>query len=292
MRSEAQSQYEGSGPLGSAGGGDVDGERTRKHPRAGRYAEEEEGGDYACGRTWERWCELVRHTDAHHKNATTVARKMKDGTAAATPLPKRWLRCPCYPAKRVLEKCLAMHLQAEHGQARREAEDNLLMVECEEFAAHLLGCPNLRELRKRHRLQTLKNEELFFSAQLARLLKELFELARPSAHKTDEPALRPARSIKRHRLVIMADTAYCFSSAAKLIWMCVARVVRKRAREADSSPKALCINAFVSETRVGFGLCSTSPGGFQNQDSYRDSGAQSAKYKENRIFSLIPFLFY
>ncbi|KAH8605259.1 hypothetical protein ERJ75_001635500 [Trypanosoma vivax] len=180
-------------------------------------------------------------------------------------------------AKRVLEQYLTMRLQAKHGQPRREAEHNSLKVECEEFAAHLLACQSLRELRKRHRLQTLKDGELFFGAQLASFLKELFELASPSAHKTDEPELRPARSVKSYCLPTVTDTAHCSSAAAKLIRMCVARAMRKRAREADSSPKAICFNVFVSEARVGSRLCSTSPAGLRGQGSSREPSASRAK---------------
>ncbi|CCD20087.1 hypothetical protein, conserved, partial [Trypanosoma vivax Y486] len=50
MRSEAQSQGEGSGPLGSAVDGNGAAERPRKRPRVGRHNEGEEGRDYVGGR--------------------------------------------------------------------------------------------------------------------------------------------------------------------------------------------------------------------------------------------------
>ncbi|KAG8340414.1 hypothetical protein TRVL_08756 [Trypanosoma vivax] len=169
MRTEAQTQGEGSGSLGSAGGGDVDVERPRKRPRAGRHTEEEEGRDYVCGRCGsadKEWYSLVLHTRAHHKHATTVKRKTKDGTVAATPLLQRLLQCPYCPMKCALKQYFTMHLQAKHGQPRKESVHNSLKVECKGYAAHLLGCPSLRELRKKHGLETLKDGELFFSAQL------------------------------------------------------------------------------------------------------------------------------
>ncbi|KAG8345363.1 hypothetical protein TRVL_03797 [Trypanosoma vivax] len=98
--------------------------------------------------------------------------------------------------KCALEQYLTMHLQAKHGQPRREARHNSLKVECKGSAAHLLACTSLRELRSKHGLETLKDGELFFSAQLASFLKELFKLESPSAPTPDEPELRPARAVK------------------------------------------------------------------------------------------------
>ncbi|KAG8339128.1 hypothetical protein TRVL_10045 [Trypanosoma vivax] len=105
---------------------------------------------------------------------------MKDGTVSASPFLQRSIQCPYCPMKCALEQCLTMHLQTKHGQPRREVEHNSLKVECRESAAHLLECPSLRELRKKHGLDTLKDGELFFSAQLASFLKELFKLESPS----------------------------------------------------------------------------------------------------------------
>ncbi|KAH8617759.1 hypothetical protein ERJ75_000339500 [Trypanosoma vivax] len=112
---------------------------------------------------------------------------MKDGTVAPTPLLQRSLQCPYCPMKRALKQYLTMHLQAKHGQPRREARDSSLKVECKGSAAHFLECPSLRELRKKHGLETLKDGELFFSAQLASLLKELFKLKSPPTHTPYEP---------------------------------------------------------------------------------------------------------
>ncbi|KAG8339887.1 hypothetical protein TRVL_09285 [Trypanosoma vivax] len=101
-----------------------------------------------------------------------------------------------------------MHLQAKRDQPRREARHSLLKVERKESAAHLLVFPSLRELKKKHGLETLKDGELFFSAQLASFLKELFKLGSPSAPTPDEPKLRPARAVKRHRSPTELDTTY------------------------------------------------------------------------------------
>ncbi|KAH8609167.1 hypothetical protein ERJ75_001246000 [Trypanosoma vivax] len=79
---------------------------------------------------------------AHHKQATTVKRKMKDDTVAVTPLLQRSLRWPYCPVKCTHKQYLTMRLQAKHGQPRREARHSSLKVECRESAAHLLECPN------------------------------------------------------------------------------------------------------------------------------------------------------
>ncbi|KAH8607870.1 hypothetical protein ERJ75_001365900 [Trypanosoma vivax] len=174
---------------------------------------------------------------------------MKDGTVAATPLLQRSLQCPYCPAKRALKQCLTMHLQAKDGQPRREARHNSLKVECGESAAHLLECPSLRELRKKHGLETLKDGELFFSAQLASFLKELFKLESPSAHTPDEPELRPARAVKGHRSPTELDTTYPPSAAAKQNGVCTARAMRRRALEADSASEAICLNVPLCEAK-------------------------------------------
>ncbi|KAG8339643.1 hypothetical protein TRVL_09528 [Trypanosoma vivax] len=150
---------------------------------------------------------------------------MKDGTVAATPLVQRSLQCPYCPAKCALKQCLTMQLKAKRGQPRREARHNSLKVECRESAAHLVECPSLRELRKKHGLETLKDGELFFSAQLASSLRELFRLESPSGPTPDEPELRPARSANKHRSPTALDTTYSPSAAAKLIVVCTARAI-------------------------------------------------------------------
>ncbi|KAH8617513.1 hypothetical protein ERJ75_000363000 [Trypanosoma vivax] len=184
---------------------------------------------------------------------------MKDGTVAVTPLLQRSLQCPYCLMKCALKQYNTMHPQAKHGQPKREARHNSLKVERKESAAHLVECPSLRELRKRHGLETLKDGELFFSAQLASFLKELFKLERPSAPTPDEPELRPARAVKRHRSPTELDTTYSPSAAAKRIGVCTARATRKRVREADSSSKAICFNVPLDEARMGSGLRSTPP---------------------------------
>ncbi|KAG8341476.1 hypothetical protein TRVL_07692 [Trypanosoma vivax] len=112
---------------------------------------------------------------------------MKDGTVAATPLLQRSLQCPYCPMKCALKQYLTMHLQAKHDQPRRGAVHSSLKVECGESAAHFLVCPSLRELRRKHGLETLRDGEMLFSAQLASFLKERFKQASPSATTPDEP---------------------------------------------------------------------------------------------------------
>ncbi|KAH8617792.1 hypothetical protein ERJ75_000337000 [Trypanosoma vivax] len=169
-----------------------------------------------------------------------------------------------------------MHLQAKHGQPRREARHNSLKVECRESAAHLLECPSLRELRKKRGLETPKGRELFFSAQLASFLKELFKLESPSAPTPDESELRPARAVKRHRSPTELDTTYPPSAVAKLIGVCTARGMRKRVREADSPSKAICFNVPLCETRRGVRLWLTSSSGLMSQGKSRESSAARA----------------
>ncbi|KAG8342845.1 hypothetical protein TRVL_06327 [Trypanosoma vivax] len=117
----------------------------------------------------------------------------------------------------------------------------------------------------------MKDGELFFSAQLASFLKELFKLESPSAHTPYEPELRPAPAVKRHRSPAELDTTYPPSAAAKRIGVCTARAMRKRVREADSPSKAICFNAPPDEARMGSGLRSTSPAGLQSQGSSCES---------------------
>ncbi|KAG8342813.1 hypothetical protein TRVL_06361 [Trypanosoma vivax] len=270
MRSEAQTQGEASASLESAGG-NGDAERPRKRRRVGCHAEWKGGRDHVCGRcgsAYKQLCSLVWHARAHHEHATTVKQKMKDGTVAATPLLKRSLQCPYCPMKCALKQSLTMHLQAKHGQPRREAEHNLLKVECKESAAHLLECPSLRELRRKHELETPKDGELFFGGQLASFLKELFKLESPSAPTSDEPELRPAHAVKRHRSPTELNTTYSPSAAAKRIVVWTGRAMRKRVREADPLTKAHCLNVPLDEARMGSGSRSASPAGFQ---SHRNS---------------------
>ncbi|KAH8617096.1 hypothetical protein ERJ75_000414600 [Trypanosoma vivax] len=189
---------------------------------------------------------------------------MKDGTVAATPLLQRSLQCPYCPVKCALKQYRAMHLHAKRIQPRREAEHNSLKVECKESAPHLLECPSLRELRKKHGLETLKDWELFFRAQHANFLKELFKLESPSATTPDEPESMPARAAKRHRSPTALDTTYSPSAAAKRIGVCTARAMRKRVREADSPSKAICFNVPLCDARMGSRFGSTSPAGLQS----------------------------
>ncbi|KAH8612365.1 hypothetical protein ERJ75_000897400 [Trypanosoma vivax] len=158
-----------------------------------------------------------------------------------------------------LRQYLTMRLRAKHGQTSRQAKHNSLKVECRESAAHLLQCPSLQELRKKHGLETMKDGGLFFSAQLASFLKELFKLEIPAAPTPDEPELRPARAVKRHRSPTELDTTYPPSAAAKRIGVCTARAMRKRVREADSPSKAICFSVPLDEARMRSGLRSTSP---------------------------------
>ncbi|KAG8340150.1 hypothetical protein TRVL_09019 [Trypanosoma vivax] len=134
---------------------------------------------------------------------------MKDVTAAVSPLLQRSLQCPYCPMKRALKQCLTMHLREKHGQQRGEAVHNLPKVKCRESAAHLLECPSLRERRKKHGLETLKDGELFISAQLASFLSS-FKLESPSAPTHDEPESKPARDVKRHRSPTELDITFSF----------------------------------------------------------------------------------
>ncbi|KAH8606444.1 hypothetical protein ERJ75_000516200 [Trypanosoma vivax] len=133
----------------------------------------------------------------------------------------------------------------------------------------------------KHELETLKDGELFFSAQLASFLKELFKLESPSEHTADEPKLRPARAVKRHRAPTELDTTYSPSAAAKPIRVCSARARRKRDREADSSAKAICFNVLRGELGMRSGLRSTSPAGLWSQGSGRESSEAGADKKHN-----------
>ncbi|KAH8610409.1 hypothetical protein ERJ75_001104400 [Trypanosoma vivax] len=178
--------------------------------------------------------------------------------------------------KCALKQYLTMHLQAKHGQPRRETRHNPLKVECRESAAHLLECPSLRELGKKHGLETLKDGELFFSAQLASFLKEFFKPGTLSGPTPDESELRPARHVKRHRSPTELDTTYPPSAAAKRIGVRTARGMRKRVREADSPSKAICFNVPLDEATMGSRLRSTSPAGLQRQGSSRESSKARA----------------
>ncbi|KAH8617294.1 hypothetical protein ERJ75_000391400 [Trypanosoma vivax] len=160
-----------------------------------------------------------------------------------------------------------MDLRAKHGQPRREARHNSLKVECKETAAHLVECPSLRELRRKRGLETPKDGELFFSAQLASFLKELFKLESPSAPTSEEPELRPAHAVKRHRSSTELNTTYSPSAPAKRIGVRTARGMRKRVREADPLTKAICFNVLLGEARMGSGFRSTSHAGLQRQGS-------------------------
>ncbi|KAG8348103.1 hypothetical protein TRVL_01053 [Trypanosoma vivax] len=182
MRSEAQTQGDGSGPLELTGCGGVDEERARKRPRLGRHTEGEEGRDHVCGRSGsacKQWYSLAWHTRTHHKHATTVKQKMKDSTVAVSPLLQRSFQCPYCPVKCSLKQRLTMHLQAKRGQPRREAKHNSLKVERKESAAHLVECPSLRELRKKHGLETLKDGEVVLQCSTGQLLEGTLQAGEP-----------------------------------------------------------------------------------------------------------------
>ncbi|CCD18836.1 hypothetical protein, conserved [Trypanosoma vivax Y486] len=274
MRTENQSQGERSGPLDPAGDGNGDAKRPWKRPQAGRCTEETEGRGYVfnrCVSAYKQWYSLVWYTPAHHKNDTTAKRKLTVGTVAPTPLLQRSLQCPYCPTKRALKQCLTMRRQAKHGQPGRQDKHDSLKVENQDSVAQLLGRPSLRELTKKHELESLKEGELFFSAQLASFPQELFKLESPSAHTPGEPELRPARAVKGHHSPTELDTTYPPSAAAKRIGACAARGVRQRDREADSPSKEICFNAPPDEARMGSGLHLTSPAGLQSRGSSRKS---------------------
>ncbi|KAG8340459.1 hypothetical protein TRVL_08712 [Trypanosoma vivax] len=146
------------------------------------------------GGTYEQWCLLVWHTRTHHRHATTVKQKMKDGTVAVSPFLQRSLQCPYCPLACGLKQYLTMHLQAKRGQPKREARHNSLKVECKDSVAQLLECPSLRELRNKLELETMKDGELLFGAQLASFLKELFKLESPFRTLHDLLNLSPLES--------------------------------------------------------------------------------------------------
>ncbi|KAG8340172.1 hypothetical protein TRVL_08998 [Trypanosoma vivax] len=206
---------------------------------------------------------------------------MKDGMVEVTPLLQRSLQCPYCPMKCALKKHLTMHLQARHGQPKREAKHNSLKVECSESVAHL-ECPSLRELRNKHGLETRKDAEVFVGAQLASFLKELFKLENPSAHAPDEQQSKPVQGVEKHRFATERDATYSPSLAEKRIGACTARGMRKRSRESDLLTKAICSNVSVCEARVGTRFRLTSPCGLQNRSSIRKSSATQTEYKHNK----------
>ncbi|CCD12212.1 unnamed protein product [Trypanosoma congolense IL3000] len=212
----------------------------------------------------------------HHDNATTVKGKMKDDTVSLIPLLSRSLQCPYCPMKCALKQYLTIHLQAKHGQPKKEAEHNLLKARCEESVAHLLECPSLRELRKKHGLETLRDREAFFSAQLSSFLKELFQLESPLSLPLDSSKLKPAQAVKRHRSPTVWDTVPTLA-ATKLIKVSNARAIRKCPREADSLSKAFCFKVPLGEARVGLHLSSTIPADFQSHRRSSESSVARAE---------------
>ncbi|KAH8611450.1 hypothetical protein ERJ75_001007200 [Trypanosoma vivax] len=151
-----------------------------------------------------------------------------------------------------------MRLQAKHGQPRREAEHKSLRVECKASVAHL-ECLSLQELRKKHGLETSKNGWVFFSAQLASFLKELFKLASPSAHTPDEQESRPGRAVKRHRSPTVLDTALLSSVEKKLIEVRPARAMGKRVREADFVNKSNLLQCSAVRSEDGIAVVLSIP---------------------------------
>ncbi|KAG8339653.1 hypothetical protein TRVL_09520 [Trypanosoma vivax] len=196
---------------------------------------------------------------------------MKDGMVAATPLLRRSLQCPYCPVKCALKQCLAMHLQAKHGQPRREARHNSLKAECRESVAHLLECPSLRELRKEARTGNAEGRGVVLQCSTGQLLEGTLQAREPIRPNPDEPELRPARAVKRHCLPTVLDTTCSPSAAAKLIVVCTARAMRKRVREADSSSKATCFNVPLGEARMGSWSWLTSAAGLQSRRGSRET---------------------
>ncbi|KAG8343594.1 hypothetical protein ERJ75_001515300 [Trypanosoma vivax] len=130
-----------------------------------------------------------------------------------------------------------MHLQTWRSQTSRQTDYNSLKVEYKDTAAHLLEWPSLRELTEKQELDTLKQGELFFSAQLASFPQPLFNIETTSAPTPDEPGLRPARAVKRHRSPTDLDTTYHPSVAAKRIGVRAAKGMRKHVLETDALSK-------------------------------------------------------
>ncbi|CCD11847.1 unnamed protein product [Trypanosoma congolense IL3000] len=211
MRSEAQAQDEGSRSTELAGAGDGEGERPRKRSRMGRHKEGEEGRDYVCGRcdsAYKQWYSLVWHTRTHHDHRYHSETEDEGRHGSGNTPPATIPPVPTLPMKCALKQYLTIHLQAKHGQRKKESEHNLLKAECEESAAHLLECTSSREIKKKHRLETLWDGGVFFSAQLAGFLKELFKLESPLIPPLDSPKLKQARAVNRHRSPTALDTTY------------------------------------------------------------------------------------
>ncbi|CCD15171.1 hypothetical protein, unlikely [Trypanosoma congolense IL3000] len=141
-----------------------------------------------------------------------------------------------------------------------------------------------------HGLETRKDGEVFFSAQLVGFLKELFKLESPSAPTPDKPESKPARAVNRHRSPTALDTAYPPSAATKLIGVSNARAIRKRVREADSLDKAFCFNVPLVGARSGSRLRLTSPAGLQGQRDSRESSAARAELNHNEQKRLLFLL--
>ncbi|KAG8342889.1 hypothetical protein TRVL_06272 [Trypanosoma vivax] len=161
----------------------------------------------------------------HHKHAKKVRRKMKADTLSATPLLQRSLQCPYCPMKCALKQSLTVHLEAKNGRPIRQTRNTSLKEEYKESEAHLLECPSLRDEREHSGLENVREGELFFSAELATFLQELFTLAEPSKTPTDEPETKPTRAVKRHRSPTQLETNCSPSAAAKHIWVCTARAI-------------------------------------------------------------------
>ncbi|KAH8609564.1 hypothetical protein ERJ75_001200800 [Trypanosoma vivax] len=226
MRSEARSQGAGSVSLESARG--VGGKRPRKRRRLGRHTEEEEGRDYVSADAAARTNSGIRWfgTRAHTSQARKVSETEDEGRHGSGNTPRATITpAPVLPSE---VRAKTVPHNAAEGEARpteKRGQAQLAEGRVKGVCGAPPECPSLRELRKKHGLETLKSGELFFSAQLASFLRELFRLESPSGPTPDEPELRPARSANKHRSPTALDTTYSPSAAAKRIGVCTARAL-------------------------------------------------------------------
>ncbi|KAH8609854.1 hypothetical protein ERJ75_001160300 [Trypanosoma vivax] len=135
--------------------------------------------------------------------------------------------------------------------------------------------PKLARVRKKHGLETLKDGELFFSAQLASFLKELFKLESTSAPTPDEPESRPARAVKRHRSPTELDTTYP-PSVARSGLGCALQEACESMSGSRFAIQGNLLQSSLDEARMGSGLRSTPPAGLQSRGDGRESSAARA----------------
>ncbi|CCD16832.1 hypothetical protein, unlikely [Trypanosoma congolense IL3000] len=132
---------------------------------------------------------------------------------------------------------------------------------------------------KKHGLETPKEREgeIFFSAQLASFLKELFKPESPWSPPLDSSELKQTRAVRRHRSPTVCDTLLLPPSAAtKLIGVSDARNLRKRPRAVDSLSKEVFFESSLDEGRTGLLWSSAIYRGFKNHRGSRQCRAARA----------------